>query len=185
MMNIRRTTAAAAIGLVAVLAAPAAPALATITDGGSYHDTFGGPIADFCGSGRHVTFAGTSDGTYKARPHGPDKLWYYVEHQSVRITWQLDGTNLTAYEIQPNVLIKDQSITDNGDGTLTIIQLLTGGTRDYGHDGKQIASNAGQVRFRIVYDYVNDKDLSRELIFGSTGTNDDFCDAVLADWGLA
>lgn len=44
--------------------------------------------------------------------------------------------------------------------------------------GKQIAENSGQVRFRIV----NDKEPSNELIFGSTGTNQDFCAAVLIDW---
>ena len=61
--------------------------------------------------------------------------------------------------------------------------LLTGGNRTYGNDGKLIAKNSGQVRFEIVYDYVNDVELSNELIFGSTGTNDDFCEAVLTDWG--
>ena len=60
---------------------------------------------------------------------------------------------------------------------------LTGGERTYGHAGKLIASNSGQVRLRIVYDYVNDVEISNEQIFGSTGTNDDFCAAVLADWG--
>jgi hypothetical protein len=68
-------------------------------------------------------------------------------------------------------------------GTLTIVALLTGGERTYGNDGKLIASNSGQVRFGIVYDYVHEVELSNELIFGSTGTNDDFCEAILTDWG--
>ena len=53
----------------------------------------------------------------------------------------------------------------------------------YGDDGKLIAKNSGQIRLEIVYDYVNDVEISNELIFGSTGTNDDFCEAVLTDWG--
>ena len=57
--------------------------------------------------------------------------------------------------------------------------------RTYGHEGKLIAKNSGQVRFEIVYDYVNDVEISNEIVFGSTGTSDDFCAAVLADWGYA
>ena len=38
------------------------------------------------------------------------------------------------------------------------------------------------MRFEIVYDYVNDVELSKELVFGSTGTNDDYCAAILEDW---
>ena len=30
---------------------------------------------------------------------------------------------------------------------------------------------------------MNDVEISNELIFGSTGTNEDFCEAVLTDWG--
>ena len=79
---------------------------------------------------------------------------------------------------------KDLSLVDDPEaGTLTIVVLLTGGNLTYGNDGKLIAKNSGQVRFEIVYDYVNDVELSNELVFGSTGTNEDFCAAVLSDWG--
>ena len=91
---------------------------------------------------------------------------------------------MTATDIQPNTINKDLSLVDDpAAGTLTIVALLTGGNRTYGNDGKLIAKNSGQVRFEIVYDYVHDVEISNELIFGSTGTNDDFCAAVLADWG--
>ena len=91
---------------------------------------------------------------------------------------------MTVTDIQPNTINKDLSLVDDpAAGTLAIVALLTGGNRTLGHDGHLIASNSGQVRFRIVYDYVHDVEISNELIFGSTGTNDDFCAAVLADWG--
>ena len=38
-------------------------------------------------------------------------------------------------------------MTDNGDGTLTILVLTTGPAAVYGPDGKAIARNPGQVRF--------------------------------------
>jgi len=93
------------------------------------------------------------------------------------------ATGQTATDIQPNTVGKDQSIVDNGDGTVTVIQLLTGGERTYGDAGNLIAKNSGQVRFEIVFDAETGEELSFELIFGSTGTNDDFCEAVLTDWG--
>jgi hypothetical protein len=61
--------------------------------------------------------------------------------------------------------------------------LVTSVERTYGHDGNLIAKDSGQVRFEIVHDYEVDEEISRELIFGSTGTNDDLCEAVLTDWG--
>jgi len=63
------------------------------------------------------------------------------------------------------------------------VALLTGGNRTLGNDGHLIAKNSGQVRFEIVYDPATDTELSNELVFGSTGTNDDFCAAILTDWG--
>ena len=93
------------------------------------------------------------------------------------------ATGQKATDIQPNTVGKDQSITDNGDGTLTIIVLLTGGARTYGDDGSLIASNSGQVRFRDTVDADTFELIDSELVFGSTGTNDDFCEAVLTDWG--
>ena len=95
------------------------------------------------------------------------------------------ATGQTATDIQPGTVGKDQSITENPDGTLTIVVLLTGGARTYGDDGQLIAKNSGQVRFENVIDPATGEEISSQLIFGSTGTNDDFCEAVLADWGYS
>ncbi len=175
-------TLIAAAALVA-LAAP--PASARIVEKVTFHDEFSGTDEDFCGAGLAVDFAGTVDGRFQVNSRGPGGFDYFVEKTSVVQVFTDQATGLTATDIQPNTINKDLSITDNGDGTITIIALLTGGARTYGHEGKLIAKNSGQVRFEIVYDYVNDVEISNELVFGSTGTNDDFCAAVLADWGYA
>jgi hypothetical protein len=47
---------------------------------------------------------------------------------------------------------KDQRVTDNGDGTLTILVLTTGNAVLYGENGKAIARDPGQVRFEILVD---------------------------------
>jgi hypothetical protein len=161
----------------------ASPASARIVDAGPIHDEFTFTDPDFCGTGMAVDLAGTVDGRYQVnsrRSGGPE---YYLEKTTVVVVYTDQASGQQATDIQPNTINKDLHLTDNGDGTLTIIALLTGGDRTYGDSGKLIASNSGQVRFRIVYDYVHDVELSNDLIFGSTGTNDDFCEAVLTDWG--
>jgi hypothetical protein len=129
-----------------------------------------------------VAFAGTVDGRYQVNSRGPGGFDYFVEKTTVVNVFTAPN-GMTATDIQPNTINKDLSITANSDGTVTIIALLTGGNRTLGHDGHLIARNSGQVRFQIVYDPATDTEISNELIFGSTGTNDDFCAAVLADWG--
>jgi hypothetical protein len=175
-------TLVATAALVALIAPPAS---ARIVFREVFHDDFSFTDDNFCGEGLVVDISGTVDGRFQLNDRGPGGLDYGVEKTTVNQMLTDQATGLSVTDIQPNTINKDLSLVDNGDGTITIIALLTGGERTYGHEGNLIASNSGQVRFRIVYDYVNDVDISFDLIFGSTGTNDDFCAAVLADWGYA
>ena len=159
------------------------PASARIVERGSFHDEFGDTDDNFCDAGLAVDFQATVDGRYQVNERKPGTLGYYLEHVSVVNVFTDLATGQTATDIQPNTVGKDQTITDNGDGTLTIVVLLTGGARTYGDDGSLIARNSGQVRFENVVDAETFEEISSELIFGSTGTNDDFCEAVLTDWG--
>lgn len=164
------------------LASP--PASAGIVDRGTFHDEYFGTDDDFCGAGIAVDFAATVDGRYQANSRRPGGPVYFLEKTKVVNIYTDQATGQTATDIQPNTLNKDLSLSDDPEqGTLTIVALLTGGGRTYGNTGKLIAKNSGQIRLRIVYDYVNDVELSNELIKPSTGTNDDFCKAVLTDWG--
>lgn len=167
----------------ALVTSVAAPAQARIVEKEKFHDDFAFTDVDFCGEGLAVDIVGTVDGRFQFNTRGPGSPGYGLEKTTVFQTLTDQATGLSVTDIQPNTINKDLSVVDNGDGTLTIVALLTGGERTYGHEGKLIASNSGQVRFQIVYDVVHDVELSRELVFGSTGTNDDFCAAVLADWG--
>ncbi len=158
-------------------------ASAKIVDRGSFHDEFSGTDENFCDAGLAVDFDATVDGRYRVNTRKPGTVPYYLENVRVVNVFTDQASGQTATDIQPNTLGKDLSITDNGDGTLTIVVLLTGGARTYGDDGKLIASNSGQVRFENVVDATTFEEISSELIFGSTGTNDDFCEAVLTNWG--
>jgi hypothetical protein len=185
-----RLVVAAALGMTAVLAA--GPATAQKVEGGTFHDEGSFTDRSFCGvPGLVVDGRFTVDGRFLGRLQGRDSVFYGMDNTRTVIVYTRRATGQTATDIQPRTTSKDLKITNNGDGTLTIIQLLTGGERTYGDTGKLIARNSGQVRFRIVVDYngtlsnpEDDTELSSELIFGSTGTNDDFCAAVLADWGV-
>jgi hypothetical protein len=82
---------------------------------------------------------------------------------------------------------KDLRVTDNGDGTLTILVLATGNDVYYGPDGKAIGRNPGQIRFEILIDHAgtptdpSDDEFLADLglVKGSTGRNDDFCEAAV------
>ena len=166
-----------------LVAVAGAPASAKVVERESFQDEFSFVDDDFCGAGIAVQGEGVADVRYQVNTRGRDGEGYYLEHVRMRTVLTDLATGQTATDIQPNTLSKDQSITDNGDGTLTIVFLGTGGARLYGDDGRIIAKNSGQVRFRIVVDAETFEEISREPIFGSTGTNDDFCEAVLTDWG--
>jgi hypothetical protein len=162
-----------------------APSSARIVDRGTFHEEFSDTDDDFCGAGLSVEFDGTVDGRFRVVERGPGSFGYYLENVRVRVVFTDLATDQTATDIQPNTLGKDQRIIDNGDGTLTVFTLLTGGARTYGDDGRLIAKNSGQVRFKLIVDAETFDLISEELIFGSTGTNDDFCEAVLTDWGYS
>ncbi len=86
-----------------------------------------------------------------------------------------------------NVIEKDKLVTDNGDGTQSILVLATGNAVLYGEDGKAIARNPGQIRFEILIDdggTPTDPSDDEFLDFlgvvkDSIGRSDDFCEAAV------
>jgi hypothetical protein len=78
-------------------------------------------------------------------------------------------------------------VTDNGDGTLTLLILSTFNSVLYGPDGKAIARDPGQARFEVLIDHGGTPtDPSDDeffeflgLVKESTGRTDDFCAAVV------
>lgn len=142
---------------------------------------------DFCGvEGLTVEFATHRVGTVHAVPHGPAGLVYFGFNLKVTdvVTNLANGNSVTSTAV---IRDKDQRVTDNGDGTLTILVLTTGNAVLYGEDGKVIARNPGQVRFEILIDHggtptdPSDDEFLEFLgvVKESTGRSDDFCEAAL------
>ena len=165
-----------------LVAAGTAPASARVVDRYSLDDSGSSVITDFCGAGIEVDYTFEQTGTGTIRSRGTDGLLWF--HDRFRLVQTLTYEGMTVTDTQPMTLVKDLRIVDNGDGTLSVTVLLTGGGRLVGSDGKLLAKDDGQIRLLLTIDIATDAVISEEVIFGSTGTNDDYCAAILEHWGL-
>ncbi|MCR8670820.1 hypothetical protein [Agrococcus sp. HG114] len=178
-----KTSAACTALLVgALVAAGAAPASAQVVERYSFTESDSGIVEDFCGAGIEAAYTYDVEVSGVIRTRGDSEILWFQEHARQVQTFTYDGMTVT--DTQPNSLARDHKIVDNGDGTLTITVLLTGGSRLVGEDGGVLAKNDGQIRLLLLVDAESGEILSEELIFGSTGTNDDYCEATLDYWGL-
>ena len=149
------------------------------------HDESTFEVDDFCDvAGLTVEITRVIDMRVHVVPHGSSGLAYFLQRGTVREVLTANGTSLTS---SASVLEKDLRVTDNGDGTLTILILATGNAVLYGEDGKAIARNPGQTRFELVVDHggtpndpSDDMELDFRVVKESTGRTDDFCEAAVS-----
>lgn len=176
-----------AAGLAAASIALAGPAWAQPLDRGTFHDEFTDVEHAFCDvPGLTVQIDQVVDGRFLLNPHGPDGLAYGHENLHITRVFTNVETGATISEVEETIF-KDLRVTDNGDGTLTILVLGTGNLVTYGPDGKAIARNPGQVRFELLIDNggtpsdPSDDEFLEFLgvVKGSTGRTDDFCAAAV------
>jgi hypothetical protein len=144
-------------------------------------------LNDFCDvPGLTVEDAFVLDLRVQAVPHGPNRLAYFLQ-RGTRTDVYTNPANDKSITAVAKVIEKDLRVTDNGDGTLTILILATGNAVVYGEDGKAIARNPGQIRFEILVDHggtpadPSDDEFLADLgvVKGSTGRSDDFCEAAV------
>lgn len=167
----------ATFAVLAAVAVPVAAAGAGVAFHDRFHDEGADEIENFCGeAGLTVQHTFSLDMFVNVVPHGPNGWDYFLSHGVWTDTYTSGGNTVTAVA---NVTEKDQQITDNGDGTLTIVVLATGNATAYGPDGKAIARDPGQLRFVIYIDADGNLTFG-DVIKGSTGRSDDFCDAAVA-----
>jgi hypothetical protein len=151
-----------------------------------FHDEFTETTENFCEvSGLTVTLASVADRRFLFNPHGPDGLAY--SHTQLRFTdVYTNEANQNTVTSVGKFVIKELRVTDNGDGTRTILGLQAGSAAVYGPDDKAIARDPGQVRVELLVDHggtpndpFDDVVLNEELVKGPTGRTDDFCAAVV------
>ena len=170
-----------------------APATARPIDKGHFHDVFTSDVYN-C-DGTPAQDSGNVSGNFVFNQRGSSPFPYYRE--SVRGT--VVTTNLNTGGTYTNVFTansKDQTIVNNGDGTITIAVFASGGSRFYETNGKLVLRDPGEVRFAFDIDYNGtpgdpDDDVeipdSFRLVRGSTGNSDlsdrDFCADLVAFTG--
>ena len=183
----RRLLATGIAAGIAATALLAAPATARPLDKGTFSEVFSDEFEDFCDvEGLTVVASRPVVGKFVFNTRKPGTPPYIVQNyrQHRGVQHNDDGDVVTE-----KVLIHEQDlkITVNDDGTLTILVLATGNATVYGPDGKAIARNPGQVRYEVLVDYSGTLADPSDDVFlgflgqvkGSTGRNDDFCEAVL------
>ena len=180
-------------GLLAVGAVATVILAAAANAGQSFRETFHDETTEvennFCETpGLTVEFTTITDGRVHVVPHGRDNLAYFAFHtRETQIVTNLANDKTLTAEL--TVTEKDLRVTDNGDGTLTILVLATGNAVLYGEDGKAIARNPGQTRFEILVDHAgtptdpSDDEFLEFLgvVKESTGRTDDFCEAAVPE----
>jgi hypothetical protein len=176
-----------ALGVATATAALAAPASAQPLLKERFHDEGTFVDDDFCGVGLTVDGTFVVDGKLVVVPHGPDGLAYFLEHVDANVVFT-NRANGKAVTLTNRVVNHDLRVTDNGDGTLTILVLATGNEVLYGADGKAIGRNPGQIRFEVLVDHAGTPTDPFDDVFladlgivkGSTGRSDDFCETALS-----
>lgn len=183
---VRALTVVASAAALA-LSAPAGPGAAAPPERGTFDDAFSVPVADFCGSdGLDVVLDAVLTGRFQFGPRRDDGLQYWLEQTRFEevITNTATGEHV---RVVTRSVGKDLRVTDNGDGTLTVLFLATGNTTVSDAAGKAIARNPGQVRLSFLLDHAgtptdptDDAFLAPpEVVKDSTGRSDDVCAAVV------
>jgi hypothetical protein len=176
-------------GVAAAALVPGTGATAVPLDKGHFNDVFTSDVYD-C-NGTPAQDRGDVDVNFLFNQRGSSAFPYYLE--SVRGT--VVTTNLNTGGTYTNKFAgssKDQTIVDNGDGTITITFYSTGGSRWYDQDGTLVLKDPGNIRFAVDVDYNgtpgNPEDDSEvpdsfRVIRESTGLNDtegrDFCEDLV------
>jgi hypothetical protein len=181
-----RLSAILALGVsAAAMLATAASAKVIVRETTHEEDTL--VLNNFCDvQGLTVEDEFVGDFRLRAVPHGRDRLAYFLEHGKVTQVFTNPATDKSVTAVA-KFIEKDLRVTDNGDGTLTILVLVTGNGVVYGEDGKAIARNPGQIRFQFIVDHAGtpsdpDDDVFLEdlgVVKDPTGRTDDFCAAVV------
>jgi hypothetical protein len=186
-MKIPRMLAVALVGVASI--ALAGPAGAEPLERGTFHDEFTDVVEDFCDvPGLTVQQDSVVDGRFLVNRHGSDGLVYGMESVSL-VDTLTNVANGNTISVRERTIFKDLKVTDNGDGTLTILVLGTGNFTVYAQDGRAIARNPGQLRFELLIDHAGTPDDPFDdefleflgFVKESTGRNDDTCDAAVPE----
>lgn len=150
------------------------------------HDAYENTFENFCVEGLTVVASGSIDYRFRSTTRGADNLPYYTEH----ITSFVDTfTNEDTGKVVTNsgkYTFSTVRVTDNGDGTLTIIYQYTVDTRLTDDAGQVVAHDTGLHSYVSIVDHngtpsdpSDDTELESSDL-NTTGLEPDFCAAFVA-----
>jgi hypothetical protein len=161
------------------------PATAQPIDKGHFHDVSTSDVYDCNGTPAQDSVDVSGNFVFNQRGSSPFPYYRESVHGTV-VTTNLDNGGTFTNVFTANS--RDHTIVDNGDGTITITEFASGGSRFYDTNGKLVLRDPGQFRFAFDIDYMgtpgdpsDDVDVpdSFRVVRDSTGRNDtagrDFC----------
>jgi hypothetical protein len=150
-----------------------------------FHEEGTTTVKHFCGD-LQVRIDFHDQGVVVGRMAGKSRLLRYTQSHHGGSTW----TNLAtgkAFTFTWNYLNQDLRVTDNGDGTLTILWQLPGPEKIFGPDGQLLNTDGGTMRLETILDHggtpndpADDTFVSETVVSSNGGPPQgefDFCDA--------
>jgi hypothetical protein len=180
--------AAGAIAVGFTLAAAGSVDAAPI-ERGSFHDEGTETLPDFCGD-LDMIHSWDISGRFIGVVRGSNRLVRFQDSVRGTDVWTNSETGRSYTQIW-SANTRDLKVTDNGDGTLTILIQASGGSRWYDGDGKLVLRDPGLVRFEVLVDHngtpsnpFDDEEIAfLGVVKGSTGLNEtegrDFCEDII------
>ena len=178
-------TGLAVASLAASTLIASTPATAQPIDKGRFHEVSTGDVYDCEGTPAQDSVDVWVNFVFNQRGSSP--FPYYRESvHGTGVTTNLNngGTFTNVFSVST----RDHTIVDNGDGTITITDYASGGSRYYDTHGKLVLKDPGQVRYSFKIDYngtpgdpSDDVEVpnSFRIVRASTGNSDlsgrDFC----------
>ena len=177
-----------ALVVLGVLAS-AAVADAAPLERGSFNDAGSETLADLCGD-LDVLHSWEVSGSYLGVARGSDRLVHFRDSVRGTDVWTNPDTG-KSLTMKWTTNSRELKVTDNGDGTLTIISQGSGGARFYDGDGKLVLRDPGLIRWEVLVDHAGTPSNPYDdqfieflgIVKGSTGRNDtqdrDFCEDII------
>jgi len=129
---------------------PALAASARPVDKGHFHDVFTSDVYDCDGTPAQDSVNVSGNFVFNQRGSSPFPYYRESVHGTV-VTTNLNtgGTYTNVFAVNTS----DHTIVDNGDGTITITDFASGGSRYYDTNGNFVLKDPGQLRFAFDIDY--------------------------------
>jgi hypothetical protein len=189
----RRPVLAAGVALSATLLATTSgttSATARPIDKGHFHDVYTSDVYDCDGTPAQDSVDVSGNFTFNLRGSSPFPYYRESIHGTgVTTNLRTGGTYTNVFAVSS----RDHTITDNGDGTITITTFASGGSRFYDAEGHLVLKDPGQTRWAVDIDYhgtpsdpSDDVEVpgSFRIVRSSTGHSDlsdhDFCADLVA-----